>query len=368
MRTATRRKPVHTTTKARPRVPHFDTRSADQRKVSMARAVQTRPAVIDGQVIAQHGSTASIFTKEQEEIILTPARDEELDVLPSNGALYMPHVHCRRRLTKAFRLAWRLEPKGAVTKIAQGGRKAANLCQEWALYLGDYFVAQAMGFASYYESNPSMDWGDAIEAAKSNALVRCCKSINMGDLLVYDKLQAKKWREAHCVAVWYTYRGKRKLGWRRKDADPLPGEQHPASAADIAQATSQAPDEGEYEAPQRSSAPTPPPSRTKELPPQPTDLAGKPATVPYPGQNTTQVLVSCTKVRTGDFGELWQVGAVHSRGASEYSLFSPPKGNAPKVAFVQHLIAEKAQVRIDATESTKAGQAGKFKIEAIFPV
>jgi hypothetical protein len=366
MRTAVRRKPVKTKTRAR--VPHFDTRSQKDRKVALERHTPTAPmrhAVVEGQVL-QRGSTASIFTREQEDIILKPSQDDELDVLPSNGALYMPHVHCRRRLTAAFRLGWRLEPKGPVTKIQQG-KKASNLCQEWALYVGDYFIAQAMGFASYYESNPSMDWGDAIEGAKSNALVRCCKSINMGDLLAFDKLQSKRWREKNCVAVWCSYKGKRRLMWRRRDADPLPGEQAPASAAEIVQATAMPADEGEYEAPQRSSEPTPPPSRRSAPPPPPTRVDGNtPALVPYPGPVANQVLMSCTKVRDGDGWTLFAVGAVHSAGASEYSLFSPPKGEQPTVAFVKQLIAQRQSVRIEAVESTKAGQAGKFKIERIF--
>lgn len=358
-----------TKTRTRPAPPPRATSTALARRRRQATAAQRRPDATRLTQAAPLGSVESLFSRAQEDIILAPARDNELDVLPSNGAIYMPHVHCRRRLTQAFRLAWRLEPKGAPIKVSQG-RKASNLCQEWALYVGDYFLAQAMGFASYYENNPSMDWGDAMEAAKSNALSRCCKSINVGDLLVFDKLQAKQWRDAHCVAVraLHARTGKIVIQWRRKDADPLPGERGVATLAERTQVTGDPSDEQEGYIPatvvERTSADAKPIDAT--VTPAPAKGAaplGKSALVPPPeDQNTHQVLVGVELKQKYPSGQMMVLHAVHGRGVSEYLAFDPPI----EVKRVRSLIERQAQVILDYEPSTK--RPGSFKVTAIVPL
>src|SRR5213075_1128407 len=77
-----------------------------------------------------HGTTQSIFSKVQQEIVSEPAKDHELDVRPDNGAVYMPHVHIRRRLSRAFDVGgWRLLPApgpGGAPQRQPQGRKADN--------------------------------------------------------------------------------------------------------------------------------------------------------------------------------------------------------------------------------------------------
>lgn len=360
-----------TKARTRPAPPPRATSTALARRRRHATAVRRRPDATRITQAAPLGSVESLFSRAQEDIILAPARDNELDVLPANGAIYMPHVHCRRRLTQAFRLAWRLEPKGAPTKVSQG-KKASNLCQEWALYVGDYFLAQAMGFASYYENNPSMDWGDAIESAKSNALTRCCKSINVGDLLVFDKLQAKQWRDAHCVAVRVLHHRTNKIvvQWRRKDADPLPGERGVATPAERTQVTGDPSDEQEDYIPATVVGRTPPATETIDAtatvttsPAKGAAPVGQSLLVPPPAdQNTHQVLVGVELKGKYPSGQMMLLHAVHGRGVTEYVAFDPPI----EIKRVRSLIERKAQVILDYEPSTK--RPGSFKVTAIVPL
>ena len=54
--------------------------------------------------------------------------------------------------------------------------------REYMLYCHGRFVAQAMGEHTYYSRN-SLQYGKACEAAKSNALMRCCKDLGIASSL-----------------------------------------------------------------------------------------------------------------------------------------------------------------------------------------
>lgn len=255
-------------TKPREKATVINIHDAVAHGVTTALARRRDVPVVDAQTIAAqpfaHGNTQSIFSTAQQDILHTPARDAELDVRPDNGAVYMPHVHIRRRLSAAFGVGgWRLLPSpgpmGAPQKQAQN-RKAENIYQSWQLWIGNYAqpVAEAIGFARYYSNNPSMDYGDAIEAAKSNALMRCAKSLDIGNLLEWDKFEQKKFRDRMCCVVMVPRRdGKWRAQWRRIDADPFEGERAP-KAGERVQFTRDAPDEHEgYQGPTARTPPGP---------------------------------------------------------------------------------------------------------------
>lgn len=66
-----------------------------------------------------------------------------------------------------------------------------------------------------------MSLATALEAAKSNALMRCCKDIGIASEL-WDPSFNTKWRSTHCVQVWVMNRdGKKRKLWRRKDDPPI---------------------------------------------------------------------------------------------------------------------------------------------------
>ena len=92
--------------------------------------------------------------------------------------------------------------------------------REYALFCNHRFVAQARGEQEYTDKGP-MTLATALEAAKSNALMRCCKDIGIASEL-WDPTFTTKWRSEHCVHVWAENReGKKRKLWRRKNALPL---------------------------------------------------------------------------------------------------------------------------------------------------
>lgn len=107
-------------------------------------------------------------TDEEAKILIAPLTDDEVEILPT-GELYMSAVNYRRRLTAAFGPGgWAMRP---LTKPALRGNQ---LMQEWALYVYGHFVASAYGECEYQPDNARMTYGDVIEGAKSNAVMRCC--------------------------------------------------------------------------------------------------------------------------------------------------------------------------------------------------
>jgi hypothetical protein len=305
-------------------------------KTTPTQLARRRPTALDGDVIDAdlvrampfaHGATKSIFTPEQQRILGEPAKDHELDVRPDNGAVYMPHVHVRRRLDRAFDIGgWRLlpapGPEGALQK--QSGRRSDTIFQKQQLWVGNYAapVAEAFGFAKYYPNNPAMDYGDAIEALASNALTRCGKRFGIGNLIGWDKRQQAEWRRAHCkvVIVASGREGKPKAAWVRKDID-----EHDLRALkylreakpdEYVQVSGRAHDEDDgYAPPQRRSEQT-----SAQTPPG----EAKPPTDPA----TPQIFVDIRYVGEGksDRGpwKRYVVHTLHAEGRAEYAAFDPP--------------------------------------------
>ena len=152
------------------------------------------------------------FAREQQTILAAPlvldndlehGRVREVEILP-HGILYMPWVHVERRYNAAFGVGgWRFVPTSDV-KVEPSGRADSVLHQAWAFEVhykaGWSRVAEATGKHKYRSANPQIDRGDAVEAAKSNALKKCGKSLGVG-----LELRLKPWlrevREKYCVAV-----------------------------------------------------------------------------------------------------------------------------------------------------------------------
>jgi genome maintenance protein MGM101 len=316
------------------------------------------------------GLATSPFSDVQQQAMASTATDEELDVRPENGAVYMPHVHIRRRLSRAFGTGgWRLMPSPGAAGVMQKqvqGKKADNIFQSFQLWVGSYAqpVAEAFGFARYYSNNPAMDYGDAIEAMKSNALLRCAKALDIGGLVEWDKRAAQAFRDRCCVAVMCdTSRGQR-LQWRRRDSDPLPGERRPAKPDEIAQRTGRPADDHEafVGASRKSEA------RDAEIvesdPATNTDPKVKLVPAPAKAEDTPYVFVNITdtgktgQTKRGATWHLWDVFALHSAGVTRYALFEPDL----KPDYVRRLIASKASVLL---ELAPGKVAGEYRITAI---
>lgn len=178
------------------------------------------------------------FTKKQADVLLAPARDEEIDVLPT-GELYGAQVHVRRRFNLAFGPGgWGMRP--LQSPVVQG----STLTQQWGLICAGRWVAMAAGEADYKANNPRISWATTLESVKSNALTRASKDLGVLSEC-WDRRWADAWRARNCIKVYRREtprdeeRRNERWQWRRKDAPPFwdeaatgdPRDQHQAARA-----------------------------------------------------------------------------------------------------------------------------------------
>jgi len=156
------------------------------------------------------------------EALVKPFPDEALDILPT-GEVYVSQVHYRRRLNEVFGPgSWALVPRGP---FAMNG---TTITREYALVgPGGRFISEAIGEAEYQPTNDRMTYASACEAAKSNALTRCCKDLGIASEC-WDKRFTEQFKAAKCGAFWRKNSKQRKPEWRRLDAAPFYDESGPA--------------------------------------------------------------------------------------------------------------------------------------------
>jgi hypothetical protein len=148
---------------------------------------------------------------------------DDVEIKPDqNGAVYLSHPGYRKRLNEAFGPAgWALRPLSPIKYDDASG----VIYREYALYAGGRFLGSAIGEQKYQKNNPEMTYGDAVEGAKSNALMRCCKDLGMA-MECWDRQWTNKFRAEQCVKVWVKKGpdSKARLQWRRLSDMPFYGE------------------------------------------------------------------------------------------------------------------------------------------------
>ena len=114
-----------------------------------------------------------MLSADQREILEAPMPIEDLDIKPT-GEVYASQIQYRRRLNKAFGPgAWSLREESE-PKIDKN-----QVIQKWSLWAQGIYIGVAWGSQDYYPNNSRMNWTDAIESAKSNAMTRCCKDLGI---------------------------------------------------------------------------------------------------------------------------------------------------------------------------------------------
>lgn len=165
------------------------------------------------------GASVQKFTDEQRKTLEQAIPDDEVEILPT-GEVYASQVRYRRILNEAFGAGgWAMVPRGP---WFQDGN---TLCREFWLMAEGRFVSSAVGEAEFQPDNKRMSRATALEAVKSNALMRCCKDVLVASQC-WDKRWIKEWKKENAVEVWCTGIGKNNKGekkkfWRRKDDDPI---------------------------------------------------------------------------------------------------------------------------------------------------
>lgn len=155
------------------------------------------------------------LTESQKEILYAPVDDDLIEIRP-DGMIYLPWMEYVSRLKQTFGLSWQAIPQG-MPKF-QGN----HLYWGYYLVIGGKFAGFAIGEQEYQVKNYGMSYGDAVEGAKSNALMRLCKGIGIC-LELWQPSFIKRWKAEY--AETYYNKEKQKTYWRRKELQDIPEEQ-----------------------------------------------------------------------------------------------------------------------------------------------
>lgn len=197
-------------------------RESEQSFVHAKKEGEVERVTIQDQIVSLIPLAGTIeLTKEQEESLYSPVVVEDVEIRP-DGLIYLPWMEYVTRLRKAFGMSWSLIPHGQPTKVG-------NFIHWpfWLIIRGKPY-AFAVGEQQYF-ANDRMTYGDALEGAKSNALMRLCKGLGIS-LELWKPSFVKEWKAK--FAESYSDGGKTK--WKKKGSLNENGktdeETHPSSS------------------------------------------------------------------------------------------------------------------------------------------
>ncbi|KAM0556969.1 hypothetical protein ACHAPJ_005648 [Fusarium lateritium] len=155
-----------------------------------------------------YGLGSKPVTVEQNEVLSRPVDPQDVEVKP-DGIVYLPEVKYRRRLNEAFGpMGWGMVHRGEVVV----GNNIVT--REYALIVNGRMVSQSQGVNNYFsaEGIPA-----AIEGAKSNALMRCCKDLGIASEL-WDPIFLRWFRKTYMEERWVEHQGtkKKRTFWYKK--------------------------------------------------------------------------------------------------------------------------------------------------------
>lgn len=147
------------------------------------------------------------LSEEKKKILFAPVKDEDVEIRP-DGLIYLPWMEYVSRLRDAFGVSWAIIPKD-MPKF-QGNHVY------WPFYLmiQGKLAGFAIGEQQYHPTNATMTYGDAVEGAKSNALMRLCKGLGIS-LELWKPSFIRGWKERY--AEEYYDEDKKKKLWRKKN-------------------------------------------------------------------------------------------------------------------------------------------------------
>lgn len=151
---------------------------------------------------------------EKEKKILRAPVPEDKITIREDGLIFLSWFEYQRRLDEAFGASWSLVPNGMP--------KLIDNQVIWGFYLvvRGKLVDFAIGGQEYVPSNKTMTYSDAMEGAKSNALMRLCKRLGIG-LELWDRRFVEKWKAKYATAYFDKKRGR--YIWKLKDGiDTIP--------------------------------------------------------------------------------------------------------------------------------------------------
>lgn len=125
------------------------------------------------------------ISAEQCEILSQPVDPNDIEIKNEN-LLYLPEIKYRRILSLAFGTGkWALVPRSDHFLVG-----AKTIARTYALIVNSKFVSEATGEQTFFKES---DMVTAFEGCRSNALMRCCKDLNIASEL-WDPVFINKYR------------------------------------------------------------------------------------------------------------------------------------------------------------------------------
>ena len=147
---------------------------------------------------------------EQREVLQKALTPDEIEIRP-DGLIYLPWVEYQSRLDRAFGTEWSMVPNG------KPRYDVATNQIIWGFYLvvQGNLVDFAVG-GQEYRPTGGLNYTDAIEGCKSNALMRLCKRLSIG-LDMWRPSYVRAWKEKYAESYQgKDWRGSPKTFWRKK--------------------------------------------------------------------------------------------------------------------------------------------------------
>jgi hypothetical protein len=162
-------------------------------------------------MLAYERASTLVLTDEEAEQLMGLFPDEQIEIRPHDGLIYLPHIAISRRLSEVFKpAAWSMIQRRA---WIEGNRVYA----EYVMVIRGCFVGEAVGAHDFQPTNPKMNYSDSLESARAEALRRIAgKSLSCGDQ-VWQPAYSRRWVADHADKRRVEVDGKSKVQWVRLD-------------------------------------------------------------------------------------------------------------------------------------------------------
>lgn len=137
------------------------------------------------------GAGVAAFPESASKVLSEPVNENDVEIHPMTGAVYLSGTFYRRQLTRAFgHGGWALLPRSR--PVASDGVVAWH----GALVCLGRFVSEAFGEKDYRPNNPQDSYPTSVEAAKTDCLRRCVKDLGWSGEL-WSKQWTEDWKKRH---------------------------------------------------------------------------------------------------------------------------------------------------------------------------